>query len=118
MQALIIDDSTFTRRFLEAALQEEGVDTVDMAATGEEAVRLFEKNTYDLVLLDIILDDTNGIDVLQDLRTIDADTPIVMVSVIDDEERIEEALDRGATAFIAKPLKKDDLRATLADVLP
>lgn len=117
MRALLIDDSAFTRRFLESVLEAEGFDTIDEAGTGKEARKHFEEHSYDLILLDIILEDGNGLDLLDAFHEADAETPIVMVSVVDDPDRIDAALERGADGFISKPLQKEELKETLADIL-
>lgn len=117
MRALIIDDSTFTRRFLEETLTGEGFDTIDTTGTGVEARALLKENRYDCVLLDIILEDANGMELLDEIRERDTETPVIMVSVVDDEDRIDDAFERGANGFISKPLKEDELRETLSTVL-
>jgi twitching motility two-component system response regulator PilH len=109
---LIIDDSTFQRRILRGMLAERGC-TVLEAQTGMEGLRLVEEKRPDIILLDILLPDISGIDVLIDLEANYHKIPVVMCSADIQEATHEECMKHGARAFLGKPVKKEELNRCL-----
>lgn len=121
MNALIVDDDRSTQRFLADALTKRGF-IVTVERDGEWAVKTFEKKSFDVVLLDILLPALNGYEVAKKMRAHPRGkrTPIIMISgVYKNAIHQREAVERhGAFAFLEKPIDLDTLTETLRKALP
>ncbi len=104
LHALVVDDSSLNRRTIAAILGEiEGVERVDLAGDGAEALRIVEANPPDFITLDLEMPRLDGfefLDLLMDRHPI----PVVVVSGRSEKENIFRALELGAIDFLAKPL--------------
>jgi DNA-binding NtrC family response regulator len=109
---LIIDDEAEIRESLQTLLELEGYG-VDTAGTGEEGLTRIGQNTYDLVLLDLALPDRDGMDLLAELRTHDAQFSVIMITAYGTVENAVKAMQAGAANFVQKPWDNEKL---LADV--
>jgi DNA-binding NtrC family response regulator len=98
---LIVDDESSVRESLRMVLQ----DSFDLrlAANGAEALTIFQSHAVDAVLLDIILPDINGIELLGRLKEIDPEAPMVMVTAVKDLESGVAAMKGGAIDYLVKP---------------
>src|SRR4029078_3945752 len=105
---LVVDDEAEIRSSLEEILNEEGY-AVGTAATAAEALVLIEDAPYDVVLLDIWLPDRDGLDVLADVHTLDAEKrpEVVIISGHGTIEAALKATKLGAYDFLQKPLSLD-----------
>jgi PAS domain S-box-containing protein len=100
---LIVDDREEQRRLTAEMLQSLGY-TVRQAGSGREAVKKMRKNTYDLIMLDMIMEeDFDGLDTYRAIRSIRPRQKCIIISGYAQTERVEEALDMGAGAFLRKP---------------
>ncbi|QPC84608.1 response regulator [Phototrophicus methaneseepsis] len=111
MKVLIVDDEHAIRRFLRTSLAAHGYD-VHEAATGEDAILQAVNVQPDLIILDLGLPDINGIQVTKRIREW-AKTPIVILSVQDQDSDKIEALDAGADDYLTKPFSVGELMARL-----
>ncbi len=102
---LVVDDNPAGRQLLVRRLTSLGYE-VDSAESGQEAIDAVDRKGYDLVLLDIIMPDMSGMDVLQVLRATysEIELPVIMVSALDESSNIAEALNHGANDYITKPI--------------
>jgi DNA-binding response OmpR family regulator len=101
---LIADDDRTLRKLLNLALQQEGY-RVAQASNGEQVIQDFERLHPDLLLLDAVMPDRDGFDCCRHLRTVlGSDIPILMVTVLDDQDSVDRAFDAGATDYITKPI--------------
>src|ERR1035438_7744787 len=94
-RVLVVDDELDIREGLETLLHLEGY-SVDLAANGTEGLRKIESRAYDMVLLDLMMPDRSGMDVLRDVRGRDRETPIFMITAYGSVEAAVEALKLGA----------------------
>src|SRR5271169_2399651 len=99
---LLIDDDDSLRRVMEFSLTEAGY-RVQTAASGEEGLRLFEKNNFDAVISDITMPGMDGMEVLVKIRKQDAQIPVVMITAYGTIESAVDAMKRGAFDYITKP---------------
>ncbi len=106
---LIVDDEELIRITVKKILKEEGYN-VDTSETGSLAIEKFLKNQYDLVLLDINLPDINGLDVLKELKKINPDVLVIIVTGYASIEDAVQAIKLGAYDYIEKPLKKNTIK--------
>ncbi|MBN1115902.1 MAG: response regulator [Bacteroidales bacterium] len=102
---LVVDDSTTNVVLLEAILDEKGYK-IETALNAKEAYSIIEKNTPDLILLDLLMPKISGFDFLQEIRKNDntKSTPVIVVSALTDEENIEKIMNMGAIDFVKKPI--------------
>ena len=110
-RVLVVDDEPQIRRALATNLKARGYE-VDLAATGEEALRLAAEHRPDVVVLDLGLPGIDGIEVVAGLRGW-TEVPIIVLSVRDSEADKVAALDAGADDFVTKPFGMDELLARL-----
>ncbi|HGG58067.1 MAG TPA: response regulator, partial [Nannocystis exedens] len=115
--ALVVDDSPPARLLLLHLVRELGY-TAEAVGTGQECIDLATRRPFDLVLLDLVLPDINGIDVITALREnkVSARTSIVIVSSIGETRSIAACLERGADDYLTKPVNPMILRARLAGI--
>ncbi len=98
---LLADDSELFYKFLKDVLKKENIKII-WAKNKMEAIEKFEKEEPDLILVDIILSDSSGIDVIKDLKNLDEKANIIVISGLDKQEVIKDALDAGAKDYIVK----------------
>jgi DNA-binding NtrC family response regulator len=105
---LVIDDELDIREGLEMLLAGEGY-TVELAQNGTEGLRKTEANRYDLVLLDLMMPDRSGMEVLHEVRQRDRDTPIFLITAYGSVEAAVDALKLGANDYFSKPWDNEKL---------
>jgi len=115
---LVVDDSTTNVVLLEAILDEKGYQ-IETALNAKEAYSIIEKETPDLILLDLLMPKISGFDFLEEIRknqkTIN--TPVIVVSALTDEENIEKIMKMGAIDFVKKPIDLQYLVERVESVL-
>lgn len=111
VQVLVVDDEAQIRRFLRISLEAGGYH-VHEAGTGKEGVFIAAKVRPDLMVLDLGLPDTDGIEVVKQLREW-TQTPIIILSVRDADSDKVAALDAGADDYLTKPFSTEELLARL-----
>ena len=104
---LVVDDENGVRQSFNMLLKDNY--TVLLAGTGKEAIEIFTKNPIDLVLLDILLPDINGIDLLEKLIETDPNVEIIMVTAVNEIKTAVKAIKLGAYEYIIKPFEVDDV---------
>ncbi len=110
-RVLVVEDDPQIRRTLSASLQPRGYD-VDLAATGEDALRRAVEQPPDVVVLDLGLPDVDGAEVVRRLRAW-SKVPVIVLSVRDAQGDKVAALDAGADDYVTKPFGMDELLARL-----
>ena len=113
---LVVDDELSMRELLDYMLNREGYQ-VTCAEDGRKAIRLLEKNQYDLLLCDIKLGDISGLDVLRASKKSSQDTIVILISAYASTETAVEAMNEGAYDYVPKPFDKDELLQTIAKAL-
>lgn len=108
-RVLIIDDEADIRESLETLLTLEDRFTVDLAVNATEGLKKLETGSYDLVLLDLMMPDKSGMEVLDEVRQRDTDTPIFMITAYGSVQVAVEALKRGANDYFSKPWDNEKL---------
>jgi len=115
---LIVDDSATNLVLLEAILQEEGYRTYT-AISAKEAFSIIEQSKPDIILLDLLMPQVSGFDVLEKLKSnlSTSEIPVVVVSAVNTKENIELCKDLGAADFFTKPIDIPVFLSKLKDFL-
>ncbi|MEZ0238240.1 MAG: response regulator [Methylophilaceae bacterium] len=115
---LIVDDDARNVRVLEAMLHADGHATLT-AGNGLQALQIATRETPDMILLDVMMPDMNGFEVVEKLKGHAAtrNIPIVMITALDDRESRLYALQAGADEFISKPVDRTELSARVKSIL-
>jgi two-component system invasion response regulator UvrY len=115
---LVVDDHAVVRRGLQQIVSDSlDVVLVNEAKDGDEAVAQVQKSRYDLVLLDISLPGKTGIDVLKELKALQPDLPILMLSIHPEEQFAIRALRAGASGYLTKACPPEELISAIRKVL-
>lgn len=117
--ALVIDDSQFMVKNLERMLMSFGIEAKFVAKNGEKAIRIYSKNKddIDIITLDITMPGMNGITTLEQLRKINPEAKVIMVTALGHEQLVKQAVLRGAKYYIVKPFKRERIFDALKFVL-
>ena len=113
---LIVDDDDTIRKTLKAILEDEGY-SVDLAATGQEAIQKTEENTYDVALLDIRLPDMEGVELLKLIKDNVPKTRKIMLTGYPSMQNAIAALNKDADAYLVKPVDVEKLLNTIKNQL-
>lgn len=115
MKILLVEDEKKLGGFISCGLQQAG-HICDHVADGSEALEAAMLNGYDLILLDIMLPSMNGFEVLGNLRNFNNNTPVIILSALNDTENVIRGLDQGAIDYLKKPFELDELLARVRTV--
>jgi two-component system chemotaxis response regulator CheY len=110
MKLLIVDDSSVVRRAIERDLESVGITHVDQAATGEDAVNLYSVKLHDVVTLDITMPGMDGLTCLDKIMEINPNARVLIISALRDKATALDAIKRGASGFLCKPISPSELR--------
>ena len=116
MRILLVEDDKGIARFVKRGFLE-NTFSVDLASGGEEGLHLALQRSYDLIILDILLPEMDGIEVLKRLRTLAIQTPVIFLTAKDAEEDIVRGLNVGADDYLTKPFSFNELLARVHALL-
>ena len=112
MYVLVVEDERRLAQLVRRVLEEEG-HTVDVAHDGEEGLQMALEGTHDVIVLDIMLPEINGLDVCKSLRANRVDTPVLLLTALDGVDDRVRGLDAGADDYLPKPFAFQELMARL-----
>jgi putative nucleotidyltransferase with HDIG domain len=113
---LVVDDEAHVRSMIGATLEHQGYD-VQLATSARDALETLERNAFDLVLTDIVMQDGNGIALLERIRAQQPNLPVVMVTAIHDISVAIDSMRRGAYDYLLKPFEREHLVSTVERAL-
>lgn len=116
MAILLIEDDTRIAEFIKRGLEAEGY-LVDRASTGNEALEIAFSPTYELIILDLMLPDVDGLEICKRLREANVTTPILMLTAMDSMENKVTGLRTGADDYLTKPFAFEELLARIEALL-
>ena len=118
--ALVVDDNEPTRILIGRILEQELGVQVSLAGTCEVALRMLEEESFDIILLDLLMPGIGGFDLLKLIRSESAnlDTPVIVVSVLDDKASIDHCMELKAQAYVVKPVNRTVLAGAVKAHLP
>jgi adenylate cyclase len=116
---LIVDDNEDNRYTLQLMLESDGHERIVCAAGGNEAIALIEKGKFSLILLDLMMPDLNGDEVLKVIRSDpdQRDIPVIMISADTDVDKVSQCIELGADDYLPKPFNSTILRARIGAAL-
>ena len=105
---LVVDDALFMRRMISDILAKDGHQVIGQGENAKEAVALYKKLKPDVVTLDIVMPEVNGMDTMkaiQEILQLDKEAKIVMVSAMGQQELVVQSIRAGAKDFVVKPFE-------------
>jgi two-component system, chemotaxis family, chemotaxis protein CheY len=114
---LIIDDSAVQRTILRKILEKEAHEIAGDSSSGQDAIKMYKEVKPDIVLLDIVLFDANGIAILDELMNYDSNANVIMCSSTALRNVIVDSIQLGAKGFMVKPIKSPVLLKTINKIM-
>lgn len=115
-RAIVVDDSSFQRNIVSNTIGN-WFDVVGTAENGKAAIEVFEAKRPDVITMDIMMPELNGIESLRRIKSRSPETTIVMVTSVSQNEKMREAARAGADGYVTKPVDTEALREEFDDVL-
>ncbi len=109
---LLADDDDNLRRVLEFQLSEAGYK-IRAAADGAEALEIFTNNDFDCVISDLRMPKLSGLELLEEIKTVNSETPVIVITAFGEVETAVSAMKAGAFDYINKPFNRDEILLTL-----
>jgi len=106
---LIVDDSTFMRRLIKRIMIKNGLDVIGEASNGKLGVEKYKELRPDIVTMDLVMDEMNGLDALKLILESDPNASVIMVSSMGQEVIVRDAIVLGAKNFLLKPLDEQQV---------
>ncbi|MEJ2718448.1 MAG: response regulator [Deltaproteobacteria bacterium] len=116
VRILIVDDEPYICEILSRVLNAEGY-ACEAASYGEEAIKLLEKETFHLMISDIMMPGMSGMDLLAIVKAVHPDLAVIMLTAVDDRKTAVEALEFGAYGYLIKPFDKTDILINVTNAL-
>lgn len=116
MKFLIIEDEEKVAHFLSQGLKEENYE-VDTAYDGKKGLELIKNNTYDLILLDLMIPEIDGLQLLKIIRSWGNNTPVLIITAKNSKEDVVKGLDTGSDDYLTKPFSFEELLARIRALL-
>lgn len=116
VRVLAVDDSKTMLAMMSAYLKGSNFELVATANSGTEALAKYKEHKPQLVLLDVVMPEVTGLEVLENILGTDTGACVVMVSSLGTEKTVQDCLSKGAKSFVQKPIQKAGMLATLKTV--
>lgn len=116
-KVMFVDDSSFMRSLLKGIILKDGFELVGEAENGRDAVELYKKVRPDLVTMDIVMPDMDGIEAVKTIRGFDPEAKIIMVSAMGQQSMVIDSIQAGARDFIIKPFQPPRVHEALRRVM-
>lgn len=116
MKVLLVEDETKVAHFISKGLEEEGY-SVDVAYDGKKGLDFVTASAYDIVLLDLMIPEIDGLELLKRMRASGIDTPVLIITAKSSKEDVVKGLDTGSDDYLTKPFSFDELLARIRALL-
>jgi two-component system, chemotaxis family, chemotaxis protein CheY len=111
---LIVDDSAFMRNMLKNIISQSGATVVGEGADGQEAIDKVKELNPQIVFLDIMMPNVNGLEALKQIKVNNPNVKVVMCTSAGQDKIISEAVEAGASEFVKKPFKPDEINQIIS----
>ena len=111
---LIVDDSRTSRKILRTILERAGHEVIGEAVDGVDGVNKFQELSPEITTLDITMPNMDGLEALKEIKKINADAKIIMVTAAGQQNKMVEAIKSGASEFVTKPFEAEEIVALIA----
>lgn len=116
MRVLVIEDEVKVASFISEGLQEEGY-TVQVAYDGKTGIDLIKETSFDIILLDLMIPEVDGLEVLRNVRAWGINTPVLIITAKSSKEDVVKGLDTGSDDYLTKPFSFEELLARIRALL-
>ena len=116
-RVLVIDDELDMLMLLRMIIEDNTDYEVETTNNPSEALKMIRENEYDLIISDLKMPGMDGLELCDEVREIDKDLPLIMITAYGSLETSEEAMKKGVADFITKPFRKDSILFTMNRVL-
>ncbi|GIM28128.1 response regulator [Clostridium polyendosporum] len=116
-KVLVVDDAVFMRMMIKDILEKNGFEVVGEATDGIKAIEMYKQKRPDIVTMDIIMPEMDGIEAVKKIRDFDSEAKIIMCSAIGQQSMVIDAIRAGARDFIVKPFQADRVLEVITKVL-
>lgn len=116
MKVLVVEDEVKVSNFIMRGLEEEGY-TVEVAEDGKKGLDLITAKNYDIILLDLMIPEMDGLEVLKRMRQDEIETPVLIITAKSTKEDVIKGLDTGSDDYLTKPFSFDELLARMRALL-
>jgi two-component system chemotaxis response regulator CheY len=114
---LIVDDSDFSRNTISRMLEDDRYNIIGEAASAKEATNILKDRKAHIAIIDIVMPEVSGIELAQYISDNFGETSIIMISSLGQENIVIDSISAGASDFIKKPFKKDELIASVEKII-
>jgi two-component system chemotaxis response regulator CheY len=115
--ALVVDDSPHSRILLMRLLQRNGISKVDSAVNGAEGLEHYKFSKPDLVFLDAVMPEMDGLSTLREIRKIDPNSIVIITTSLSEKEKVLQFKEAGANYYLLKPFEEEKFVETLGKVV-
>jgi len=115
-KALVVDDSPHMRILLLRLLQKNGISQVESAINGLEGIERFKSSKPDMVFLDAIMPEMDGLSALREIKKVEPNALVVMTTSLSEKEKVLQFRDAGANYYLLKPFEEEKFIETLGKV--
>jgi two-component system, chemotaxis family, chemotaxis protein CheY len=116
-RVLVVDDAVFMRNVIKDIFTSAGFEVIGEASNGREAVERYQELKPDLITMDIVMPFRSGIEATREIIKQDPNAVVLMCSALGQESLVMEAIEAGATDFVVKPFRAEDVLAVVHKVL-
>lgn len=113
---LVVDDEAHVRSMIAATLERQGFE-VQLASSGREAMEALDQGSFELILTDIVMQEGNGLALLERIHSLNPNLPVIMVTAIHDISVAIDSMRRGAYDYLLKPFEREHLVSTVERAL-
>lgn len=113
---LVIDDDSMNLKMAEHVLKKQSYDVI-LASSGAEGIKKAKENQIDLILLDILMPEMDGIETFRNLKLNGLEMPVIFLTASGDKKDVVDAMKLGAVNYVIKPFKPQDLLDRVANAL-
>ena len=115
-KALVVEDSEAIQKLVKSALSTIGINDIETAMNGLEAVEKYKNSKPDFVVMDLLMPEMSGLDAIKQIRKEDSSANIIVLTAVDKDGLEKECIEAGAKEYIRKPFSVDKLLSAVESI--